>query len=85
MGQDLKDPWYTITSRDRFGLVTVSGQDYQIADICMRILQPHELYAGQVFPEIYVINRDDAGWPYAKKEQVARVGNLVPPDLSDAW
>lgn len=84
VGQDLKEPLHTITTRDRFGLVTVCGQDYQIADIGMRMLQPHELYAGQGFPDVYVIERDDTGRPYPKKEQVGRVGNSVPPDLPDA-
>lgn len=39
-----------MTTNDRFGLVTIDGTDYQIVDIGMRMLQPHELYAAQGFP-----------------------------------
>ena len=31
--------------------MTVAGEEYAIADIGMRMLQPHELYAAQGFPE----------------------------------
>lgn len=49
-------PLATVTSRDRFGLVTIHGQDYQIVDIGLRMLAPHELYRAQGFPENYIIN-----------------------------
>jgi DNA (cytosine-5)-methyltransferase 1 len=84
VGQDISEPLHTITTRDRFGLVTVNGQDYQIADIGLRMLQPHELYAGQGFPDNYIIDRDYTGKPYPKTEQVARCGNAVPPPFADA-
>jgi DNA (cytosine-5)-methyltransferase 1 len=84
IGQELTDPLHTITTKDRFGLVTVSGQNYQIADIGMRMLQPHELYAGQGFPSNYIIDRDFEDKPYPKTEQVARVGNSVPPPFAEA-
>ncbi len=84
VGQDVNEPLHTITTRDRFGLVTVSGQDYQIADIGMRMLQPHELYAGQGFPTNYIIDRDCHGRPYPKTHQVARCGNAVPPPFAEA-
>ena len=45
--QQLGDPLATVTSRDRFGLVTIQGQDYQIVDIGLRMLAPHELYRAQ--------------------------------------
>jgi len=48
-------PLATVTSRDRFGLVTIHGQDYQIVDIGLRMLAPHELYRAQGFPADYVI------------------------------
>ena len=40
----LTEPLDTITSRDRFGLVTISGTEYQIVDIGLRMLSPRELY-----------------------------------------
>ncbi|MFJ5338340.1 DNA cytosine methyltransferase [Pectobacterium sp. CHL-2024] len=83
-GVDINDPMHTVVSRDRFGLVTVEGVDYQIVDIGMRMLQPHELYAAQGFPEWYIIDQDFRGVKYAKDKQVARCGNAVPPPFAEA-
>lgn len=83
-GLNIEDPLHTVTSRDRFGLVTVAGVDYQIVDIGMRMLQPHELYAAQGFPEWYIIDQDYKGKKYAKDKQVARCGNAVPPPFAEA-
>ncbi|EKN4067518.1 DNA cytosine methyltransferase [Yersinia enterocolitica] len=83
-GVSLNDPLHTVTTNDRFGLVTVEGIDYQIVDIGMRMLQPHELYAAQGFPSWYIINRDYTGTKYAKDKQVARCGNAVPPPFAEA-
>jgi DNA (cytosine-5)-methyltransferase 1 len=83
-GQKLNEPLHTITTKDRFGLVTVKGQDYQIVDIGMRMLQPRELFDAQGFPSNYIIANDYTGKSYPKTQQVARVGNSVPPDLPDA-
>lgn len=83
-GVGLTEPLGTVTTNDRFGLVTVDGADYQIVDIGMRMLQPHELYAAQGFPSWYVIDRDYRGNKYAKDKQVARCGNAVPPPFAEA-
>ncbi|MGP2461398.1 DNA cytosine methyltransferase [Pantoea ananatis] len=83
-GVGLDEPLGTVTTNDRFGLVTVDGTDYQIVDIGMRMLQPHELYAAQGFPSWYVIDRDYRGTKYAKDKQVARCGNAVPPPFAEA-
>ncbi|HED2345310.1 TPA: DNA cytosine methyltransferase [Serratia marcescens] len=83
-GLNIEDPLHTVTSRDRFGLVTVAGVDYQIVDIGMRMLQPHELYAAQGFPGWYIIDQDHRGVKYAKDKQVARCGNAVPPPFAEA-
>nr|WP_319488582.1 AAA family ATPase [uncultured Caproiciproducens sp.] len=83
-GQALMDPLDTVVSRDRFGLVTIHGIDYQIVDIGMRMLQPHELYAAQGFPQDYVIDHDYRGNSYPKSKQVARCGNAVPPPFAKA-
>ncbi|MBB3323615.1 DNA cytosine methyltransferase [Atlantibacter sp. RC6] len=66
------------------GLVTVDGITYRIVDIGMRMLQPHELYRAQGFPEWYIIDRDYRGVRYAKDKQVARCGNAVPPPFAEA-
>lgn len=79
----LTDPLHTITGNDRFGLVTVDGVDHVIVDIGMRMLQPHELFKAQGFPEDYIIDRDQHGKPLSKTVQVARCGNSVSPPLAE--
>lgn len=80
----LNNPLHTITTKDRFGLVTIQGEQYQIVDIGMRMLEPHELFAAQGFPKTYIIDRDCNGKRYSKAAQVARCGNAVPPPLAEA-
>lgn len=82
-GQSLDEPLHTITTKDRFGLVTIAGVDYQIVDIGMRMLEPHELFAAQGFPPDYVIDKDHEGNKYSKSAQVARCGNAVPPPFAE--
>lgn len=72
------------TSINNLGVLTIDGVDYQIVDIGMRMLQPHELYAAQGFPSWYVIDRDSEGNKFAKDKQVARCGNAVPPPFAEA-
>jgi DNA (cytosine-5)-methyltransferase 1 len=69
---------------DSTGLVMIDGVVYRIVDIGMRMLQPHELYRAQGFPEWYIIDRDYRGVKYAKDKQVARCGNAVPPPFAEA-
>lgn len=83
-GQDIKKPLDTVTSRGRFGLVTVHGVDYQIVDIGLRMLEPRELYNCQGFPDDYIIDRDYEGNEYPRSEQVKRCGNAVPPPFAAA-
>lgn len=80
----LMEPLDTITSRDRFGLVTISGTEYQIVDIGLRMLSPRELYNAQGFPSDYEIEFDCYGKAYPKSAQVARCGNAVPPPFATA-
>lgn len=77
-------PAPTITTKDRMGLVTVYGQDWQIVDIGLRMLTPRELFDAQGFPPDYIIDVDADGKPYPKSEQVARCGNAVCPPISTA-
>lgn len=83
-GQDIKSPLDTVTAQDRFGLVTIEGVDYKIADIGLRMLEPHELYGCQGFPEDYIINHDYTGKSYSRSEQVKRCGNAVCPPIPAA-
>ncbi|MCP5136549.1 MAG: DNA cytosine methyltransferase [Gammaproteobacteria bacterium] len=83
-GQDPREPLHTITARDRMGLVTVEGTDYQIVDIGMRMLQPRELYRAQGFPDWYEIDTGADGQLLPKHAQVRMVGNSVSPVISQA-
>lgn len=82
--QSINTPLDTVTTKDRFGLVTISGEKYQIADIGMRMLEPHELFAAMGFPEDYQIAFDSNGKKNTKKNQVARCGNAVCPPIAQA-
>lgn len=84
IGHAADEPLQTITTKHRFGLVTVRGEDYQIVDIGMRMLEPHELFAAQGFPADYVIDHDATGKRFTKTAQVARCGNAVCPPLAAA-
>jgi DNA (cytosine-5)-methyltransferase 1 len=78
----LHEPMHTVTTKPRFGLVTVAGQQYAIADIGMRMLQPRELYRAQGFPDTYVIDRGADGHVLPKDAQVRMCGNSVCPPLA---
>lgn len=78
------EPLDTVTTRDRFALVTIHGEEYIITDIRMRMLQPRELFNAQGFPEEYIIDKDADGHAYSKTKQVARCGNAVTPPVATA-
>jgi len=81
----LEEPLHTVTTKDRFGLVTVAGEQYQIADIGMRMLAPRELFRAQGFPEHYIIGDDPAqGLSLTKSAQVRMCGNSVCPPVAQA-
>lgn len=75
--QDLFAPLHTVTTKARFGLVTIEGQDYAITDIGMRMLAPHELFAAQGFPSDYIIDPVFNGKPLTKTAQIELAGNSV--------
>lgn len=82
--KSVNEPLDTITTKDRFALVTIHGEEYIITDIKMRMLQPRELFNAQGFPEDYIIDCDADGHPYTKTKQVARCGNAVTPQVPAA-
>jgi DNA (cytosine-5)-methyltransferase 1 len=59
--------------------ITIDGVVYAIVDIGLRMLQPHELYAGQGFPKNYIHDRDSNGKPFTKRDQIRMCGNSVSP------
>ena len=82
------EPLHTITTKQRFGLVMVRGELYEIVDIGMRMLRPRELYRAQGFADSYIIEYgmdvcEKTGIPFAVKftltEQVRFCGNSVSP------
>lgn len=77
--QSLSEPLHTILTKARFGLVTVelNGETYALADIGLRMLTPRELARCQGFPDTYQLFG-------TQEQQVARVGNSVPPQLAEA-
>jgi DNA (cytosine-5)-methyltransferase 1 len=77
-------PMHTVTTKHRFGLVTVAGEAYQIADIGMRMLVPRELFRAQGFPDRYVIDPVVGGKALSKGAQVRMCGNSVSPPLARA-
>lgn len=83
-GQKVTEPLDTVTAKDRFGLVTIQGVDYQIVDIGLRMLEPKELYGCQGFPDDYIIDHDCDGKSYPRSEQVRRCGNAVCPPIPAA-
>jgi DNA (cytosine-5)-methyltransferase 1 len=82
--QTLFDPLHTVTTKARFGLVTVHGVAYQIADIGMRMLAPHELFGAQGFPPDYVLDPLLDGKPLTKTQQIELAGNSVCPPAAFA-
>lgn len=87
-GQSLNEPARTITSKAKFGLVTVKGVDYKIIDIGFRMLQPRELFRAQGFSDDYIIDKgiDEHGKTIklTKTAQTRMVGNSVCPPLAQA-
>lgn len=83
-GIDATEPMRTVVSRERFGLVTVNGTDYAIADIGLRMLSPRELFRAQGFPDTYIIDVGINGKKLPKDAQVRMCGNSVCPQLSRA-
>jgi len=90
----LDEALHTVTTRDRFGLVTVQvgGEPFVIVDIGMRMLTPRELFRAQGFPDDYVIDpeceRIVRGKPAVGRlpgyVQIRCCGNSVCPPVAEA-
>lgn len=75
----MREPLHTVTTKDRFGLVMIKGEEYQIVDIGLRMLSPRELFRAQGFPEEYIIDPVVDGRVLSKTAQVRMCGNSVSP------
>lgn len=95
IGQPIDEPAHTATTKERFGLVTVTiaGEEYVIVDIGMRMLSARELARAQGFPDDYKLDpvttrTDRAGrsktGPLPKTAQVRMIGNSVNPQVAAA-
>ena len=74
IGSSLDMPLPTITTHDRFALVSnLRDGDY------LRMLTPEELKLAQGFPREYVLDRYYDGTKATKRSQTARIGNSVVP------
>lgn len=82
--QSAELPLGTVTTKDRFGLVTVGLEEYAIVDIGMRMLSPRELFRAQGFPDSYVIDLEVDGKRLTKTAQVRMCGNSVSPMVAQA-
>jgi DNA (cytosine-5)-methyltransferase 1 len=84
----IDEPIDTITTKARFGLVTVCGEQYRIVDIGMRMLTPRELYRAQSFPDRYIIEHGitehGETLPLSKTSQIRMCGNSVAPVVAEA-
>lgn len=82
--RSLSMPLGTITTRDRFALVQIHGNVYQISDIGLRMLSPRELFRAQGFADSYIIDHGASGCKLTKTEQVQKCGNSVCPPVAEA-
>ena len=82
--QGLSDPLHTVPTKARFGMVTVGGELFEIADIGMRMLTPRELFRAQGFPETYRIEAGADGEAMTQAAQIRMCGNSVSPVVARA-
>lgn len=81
VGQSLWDALRTVTTKDRFGLVTVAGTAYEIVDIGMRMLDPAELLRAQFGRFASLVDLSAAR---TKTAMTRLIGNSVCPELAEA-
>jgi DNA (cytosine-5)-methyltransferase 1 len=82
--QPLTLPLGTVTTRDRFGVVTLHGQAHEVVDVATRMAKPLELFRAQGFADDYVLAPSLGGRPLTKTQQIELAGNSVCPPLAQA-
>lgn len=81
----LQDPIGTLTTRDRFALVTIHGVPHRIIDIGYRMLTVAELWKLQGFPDSYRTKGIIAnGKPLTDEVAKRLIGNSVVPHVARA-
>ena len=83
VGHSINVPLPTITTHERFALVTVvvDGKTYAIVDIGLRMLTPRELLRAQFGPYAKGYRLDSAK---STRDQVRLIGNSVVPQMQEA-
>ncbi len=76
--QSCSKPMHTLTAKARMGLVSVRGEEYQLSDIGLRMLEPRELLRAQ-----FGRHAQDYVLMGTKADQVAAIGNSVPPEMAE--
>jgi DNA (cytosine-5)-methyltransferase 1 len=86
-GHGLDAPIGTVTTKDRFAVVTVTidAITYVIVDIGMRMLSRRELANAQGFPHDYTLDPiGPKGKPLSISSSIRMIGNSVCPDVAQA-
>lgn len=86
-GHGLDRPLGTVTTKDRFAVVTVTidAVTYVIVDIGMRMLARRELANAQGFPPDYILDPiGPSGRPLSISSSIRMIGNSVCPDMAEA-
>lgn len=83
-GQGADEPLHALTSKARFRIVTVpiDGESYAVADIGMRMLQPHEMSAAHELQLPTQIEIGGKRRPLTKTEATRLIGNSVPKRMA---
>lgn len=69
---------------DDHTLIKIGEETFYVADIGLRMLQPHELARAQGFSDSYILNPYVNGKPLSKTSQVRMIGNSVFPAVAEA-
>ena len=86
-GHGLTSPIGTVTTKDRFAVVTVTidAITYVVVDIGMRMLTRRELANAQGFPRDYILDPiGPSGKPLSISASIRMIGNSVCPDMAEA-
>lgn len=86
-GHGLTSPIGTVTTKDRFAVVTVTidAITYVVVDIGMRMLTRRELANAQGFPRNYILDPiGPTGKPLSISASIRMIGNSVCPDMAEA-
>ena len=84
VAQGCDEPLHTLSTKFRFGVVTVQigGETYAVADIGMRMLEPHAAAAAHELHVPQTISIGGVRRALTKTEAMRLVGNSVPKRMA---